>query len=122
MAQNFTFAIEDKEDPIGSPAFALVDLTESLIGANTWVINRPNNWIGTGSGEYKASGNQLELRDGSWDDERTRLVLQGVNYPGDLKGSGGNFKRGTAQYVSEARGLSGASCEWSGRNIVPDEF
>jgi hypothetical protein len=36
MAQHFTFALEDKENPIGSPAFVLVDVTELPIGANTW--------------------------------------------------------------------------------------
>ena len=80
-----------------------------------------NNWIGTGSGEYQVHGSQLELRDGSWDDELTRLVLQNVNYPSDLTASGGSFKSGPGQYVSEARHMSGARCEWSGRNIVPDQ-
>jgi hypothetical protein len=122
VADQYTFAIEDKKEPIGTPKFILVDLTHPLLGANTWAITTPNDWIGTGSGEYKVSGNQVELRDGSWDDERTRLVLQGIDYPGDFKGSGSSFKRGPGLYVSEAKQISGASCEWSGRNIVPDQF
>ena len=122
MADHYTFAIEDREAPVGSPRFVFVDLTHPLFGANTWSINQPNNWIGTGSGEYKVQGTQVELRDGNWDNGQTRLVLQSINYPADLKGSGGNFKRGSASYVSAARQISGASCEWSGRKIVPDQF
>lgn len=120
MADQYTFAIEDTKEPIGTPRFVLVDLTHPFLGANTWVINTPNTWIGTGNGEYQITGNQVELRDGSWSDGRTRLVLFGINYPGDLKGSGGSFEQGSAQYVSQAKQVSGASCTWSGRNIVPE--
>lgn len=122
MAQ-ITFVIEDQEEPIGTPRFVFVELTSPVIGADTWTITATNDWIGTGSGEYKVvRGSQLELRDGSWNDERTRLVLENVNYPSDLKSSGGTFKRGKARYVSEARQMSSARCEWSGRNIVPDQW
>ena len=34
MAQ-YTFAIEDKEEPIGTPKFVFVDLTDPLVGVNT---------------------------------------------------------------------------------------
>lgn len=119
MAQ-YTFQLVDKEEPIGTPDYVWVDLTDPFIGANTWAITAANNWIGTGSGEYRTVGDTLELRDGSWDDERTRLVLQNINYPGDLTASGANYKRGSGQYVSEPRQISGAMCEWIGRNIAPD--
>ena len=122
MADHYTFVLEDKEEPIGTPKYVFVDLTHPLIGANTWTIVGPNNWIGTGSGEYKVQGDQVELRDGSWSDGRTRVVLQNINYPADLRGAGGHYERGSARYVSGARQISGAACEWQGRNIVPDQY
>jgi hypothetical protein len=115
------FVIEDKEEPAGTPRFVFVELHEPRIGARTWNITTPNDWIGTGSGEYRVvRGRELELRDGPWAGEHARLVLRDVHYPADLQTTRGSFKRGGASYVSQTRGVSGARCEWSGRNIIPD--
>lgn len=45
--------IENRESPQGSPKYIFVSMEDPLFGANTWSIDIPNDWIGTGNGEYK---------------------------------------------------------------------
>jgi hypothetical protein len=120
---DYTFAIEDKEAATGSPKYLLVDLQDPLSGPKIWTIGTANDWIGTGVGEFRIDGGTLELRDGAWDEGVVRFTLFDIIYPQDLQRiPGGVLKRGAGMYESSGRQMSGAQLEWSGRNIVPDEF
>ena len=118
---SFTFVIEDKQDPLGTPRFVFVDLQDSPVDGQTWAIGLQNDWIGTGTGEFREVPGGLELRDGVWDEGIFRMSLRELRYPQDLTHAPGTpLSRGPGDYASDARGLSGASLEWSGRNIAPD--
>jgi len=119
MAQ-YTVVLENKAAGNSNPQYVFVSLTDPFWGANMWEIATPNNWIGTGRGEYKLTGwssTTLELHDGDGNGA-VRAALFEVHYPNDLiPKPGGAIVTGDGRYSGP---YSNPFLRWSGRNIVPE--
>jgi len=117
--------IENKEADPGKPRYVSVYMEDPIWGANTWEIDTPDTWIGTGKGEYRVVGfnfDGIQFRDGSWDDGQTRMSFSSIKYPKDCEPKPGEaYKTGQGLYrIPNRWSGNGFMLEWSGRNIAPE--
>ena len=87
MARFLVWLVDGKENnPSGCAPQVLLTLHDPLWGANTWSISKPNSWIGTGSGEYKATSviDRVLTRLVCFDAGSPRIELMMQRYPSDF--------------------------------------